>query len=394
MNRNIVFLSPHFPPNWQSFCRALRGTGANVLGVADEHYHNLPDELKYTLTDYYRVDSLENYDELVRALGYFTHRYGKIDRVESHNEHWLETDAMLRKDFNLYGIQPENINIVKRKSHMKEVFRKAGIKVAEGRIANTFEDAKKLIEELGYPVVAKPDKGVGAKGTYRIDNEQDLKSWSDTKEDKDYIIEEFIEGPIYTYDGLTDRKGKPLFITSHTYSKNVMEIVHEQCHMYYYSFREIDEDIKEAGRKCLEAFDIRERFFHFEFFNVKKVNPNAPDKIVALEINARPPGGFTTDMFNYSSDIDVYKVWAEMLVHGETKLNYNRKYYSCFISRRSKYDYAYSEEDIEHKYSSMIASKKIMPAVFAVAMGNMGYIIRSESLVKLIEACNYIHAVK
>jgi len=42
---------------------------------------------------------MHNYDEMLRALGYFTHRYGKIDRIDSLNEYWLETEARLRTDF-------------------------------------------------------------------------------------------------------------------------------------------------------------------------------------------------------------------------------------------------------------------------------------------------------
>ena len=33
--------------------------------------------------------------------------------------------------------------------------------------------------------------------------------------------------------------------------------------------REIPEDLREAGRKVVEAFNVRERFFHFEFFRLE-----------------------------------------------------------------------------------------------------------------------------
>ena len=46
---------------------------------------------------------MHNYDELLRACGYFTHRYGKIDRLDSHTEYWMETEARLRTDFNVPG---------------------------------------------------------------------------------------------------------------------------------------------------------------------------------------------------------------------------------------------------------------------------------------------------
>ena len=101
---NVVFLSPHFPPNWYRFAVALRSAGANTLGIADSSWEDLRPELRDALNDYYRVDDLGNYDQLTRALGYFIHRHGRIDRLDSLNEHWLETEAALRTDFNIPGI--------------------------------------------------------------------------------------------------------------------------------------------------------------------------------------------------------------------------------------------------------------------------------------------------
>lgn len=88
---NFVFLSPHFPPNFYYFAVRLKQQGVNVLGLADENYDSLRSELKGALTEYYRVNDMHNYDDLLRALGHFTHRYGKLDRLDSHNEYWLET---------------------------------------------------------------------------------------------------------------------------------------------------------------------------------------------------------------------------------------------------------------------------------------------------------------
>ena len=93
---NVVFLSPNFPPSYYLFCVNLRCLGANVLGIGEEPHEQLRPELKTALTDYYRVDRLDDYEQALRAVGYFTHRFGRIDRIASHNEHWLELEAYLR----------------------------------------------------------------------------------------------------------------------------------------------------------------------------------------------------------------------------------------------------------------------------------------------------------
>src|SRR5688572_21405765 len=262
---NFSFLSPHLPPNYYRFAVALKNHGVNVLGLADESYDSLRSELKSSLAEYFRLNSMHNYDELVRALGYFTHRHGKLDRIDSHNEYWLETEARLRTDFNMPGIRTDQIGRIKRKSLMRETFTKAGVKVARGKVVKTREDADSLIAETGYPLVAKPDVGVGAAATYKIHNENELQAFFESKPTVDYLFEEFVNGQIVTFDGLTDRDGTPVFTNSLFYSTGIMETVLNDDLVYYYTLREIPSDVQTLGARVLEAFDVRERFFHFEF---------------------------------------------------------------------------------------------------------------------------------
>ena len=98
---NFIFVSPHFPKTYWNFCDRLHRNGVNVLGIGDAPFDEIPWELKNCLTEYYRVDNLGNYNEMLRAVAYFTFHYGKIDWIESNNEYWLEMDAQLRTDFNI-----------------------------------------------------------------------------------------------------------------------------------------------------------------------------------------------------------------------------------------------------------------------------------------------------
>ena len=98
---NFVFISPNFPQTYWNFCDRLRRNGANVLGIGDAPYDDLEDGLKGALTEYYKVSSLEDYDQVFRAVAFFSFKYGKIDWIESMNEYWLEQDARLRTDFNV-----------------------------------------------------------------------------------------------------------------------------------------------------------------------------------------------------------------------------------------------------------------------------------------------------
>ena len=126
---NFVFISPHFPSNYYLFCRALKNNGVNVLGIADTHYDNLSPELKEALSDYYQVPSLEDGDAVLRAVAWFTHKWGKIDWLESNNEYWLIQDAWLRTMFHIdTGPMLNDMEKFKRKSQMKILLMKQALK--------------------------------------------------------------------------------------------------------------------------------------------------------------------------------------------------------------------------------------------------------------------------
>ena len=61
---NFVYISPHFPAVMQNFCIALRENGVTVLGIGDAPYETLSDSLRGALQEYYRVNDMENYDQM------------------------------------------------------------------------------------------------------------------------------------------------------------------------------------------------------------------------------------------------------------------------------------------------------------------------------------------
>ncbi len=381
---NFVYLSPHFPPNYYRFCVHLRNYGAIVLGLADEPYDHLTSDLKRTLHEYYRVNNMHNYDELLRALGYFTHRYGKINGLDSHNEYWMETEARLRTDFNIPGFNNENIAQVKKKSEMKKQFIKAGVNVARGEVIHEHRAAEKFISEVGYPVVAKPDVGVGAAQTYKINNPDELWLFWNDKLPIPYIFEEFIAGQIFSFDGLADQDGKIVFYTAHCYSNGIMETVNADTDIYYVSLRDIPADLEAAGRSIAKIYDLRARFFHFEFFRA----PNG--KLVALEVNMRPPGGLTTDMFNYANDTDIYREWANVIINNRFEVNNERPYHCAYAGRKNNKPYRHNHEQILAELGSAIVHHEALSGVFSAALGNYGYLIRSPQLSEVERMVAYI----
>ena len=381
---NSVFLSPHFPPNFYHFAVHLKGCGAKVFGIADEAYENLNPALQASLTEYYRVSDMHNYDELVRALGYFTHKYGKLDHLDSHSEYWLETEARLRSDFNIPGLKLDEIDRIKRKSQMKKVFEEAGLKPARGRVCRNKQEVLSFIEEVGYPVVAKPNVGVGAAKTFKLTDAESLEYYLKEKLPQTYIVEEFIDAPIVTFDGLVDIEGNVIFSSTLQYDKGVMEIVNEETDMYYYLTEEIDPRLERAGFITLRAFDVSARFFHFEFF----MTPEG--EVIPLEVNMRPPGGLTVDMWNYLFDFDCYRTWAEMIVNDIARPVETRGNCIIYVSRKDRIQYALTHAEVVDRFKDLLVLEERISPIFAPALGDQGYILRGKQVKILTDAAQVI----
>jgi hypothetical protein len=115
---------------------------------------------------------------------------------------------------------------------------------------------------------------------------------------------------------------------------------------------------------------------------------------VALEVNMRPPGGFTTDMFNYACDIDIYRTWAKLLVSDRTDVDYTRAYHCCYASRKFTHAYVHSHEEILARFGSAMVQVESVPGVFAGALGDIGYIFRAEKMEQIEEIVGFIHEEK
>jgi hypothetical protein len=222
-------------------------------------------------------------------------------------------------------------------------------------------------------VIAKPDVGVGAAKTYRIDDAAALAGFLSDRPTIDYFLEEWCEGQLLSYDGLADRHGKIVLEASITYGITVLEALGGPD-MSYWLEREIPDDLRELGQRTAKAFDVRERPFHFEFFRM----PDGTYK--AVEVNMRQPGGYTVDMWNYQNDADVYRAFAQILVHGTTDIENLRPHFVLWAGRKRGRSYALTYAEVAKKYDHLLLHHLRVDDVFAAAMGNEGYVLRGPEL--------------
>ncbi len=378
---NVIFISPHFPRHFYQFCERLKSRGVNVLGIGDCPWEGIGPACQNALTDYRAVASLQDYDAVYRAAAGYIHQYGRIDFVESQNEYWLELDARLRTDFNIAtGPKLDAMPAMNRKSRMKAAYRRAGIPAARWTLPKTLRAAQLFAAKVGYPVVCKPDRGMGASDTHRLNSADELAAfWAGRDQAVAYIEEECVPGHVETFDGITDSRKNLLFCASQVLPRSLMDAAHGEDIVSYCQAPAAD--LRTAGERLLREFDTRNRFFHFEFFRLDADKPGLGGRgeIVGLEVNMRAPGGRIPDKMNYAFDTDVYTIWADSLIHDRCYMNSAFRHTVTHIGRRHAIAYAHSDGEIRAAMGDRLIEDFEVDAALAADMGDHAFLLRADT---------------
>ncbi len=405
---NFIFVSPNYPQRYFKWIESLKARGITVLGIGDTPYNETSPRLRNSLTEYYFLPNLGSFDEMLKACRYFERKYGKIDYLESNNEWWLYQDARLRKELNITtGFFPEEMEKIKAKSAMKACFQKAGVKTMRYILVDGPKDIEKTLEfakSVGYPLFAKPNVGVGAAQSHSLKNEEEVRSLLSNTLEETFIIEEYIDGEIISFDGICDSSSNVVFCTCDHFPTPVAEVVNEAKDEYYYTspfnleFNDVNRDeFLKAGIATVKAFGIKKRFFHIEFFVLKSDKEGFAKKgeFVALECNMRPAGGYTPDLLNYANSVSCYEIYADIIAYDKNYQDMNKeKFYAFSVSRRDELNYLYTEEEIYKKYGSSMCAHGQYPKHMADAMGDEYFFAKFRTIAEGEEFDRFVRAKK
>lgn len=380
---NFVYLSPAFPAIGVHFCEHLARAGVRVFGIGDNSWDELPDALRGALAEYCRVGNLDDYDQVFRAVAYLSYRHGKIDWLESNNEHWLALDARLRTDFHITtGHGVEALAAIKSKAHMKPVYAAAGVPSARQARVTDAAGVLAFAAHVGYPLIAKPEQGVGATDTARLASDDEVRAFFATPRGTPYVVEEFVTGDLISYDALLDAAGRPLFEAATRFPPSIMDIVLDQLDLAYRIEAQLPAGLADVGRRTVAAFGMRNRFVHLEFFHLTADHPGLgrAGDWVGLEVNMRPAGGDTVDLYNYARNADVYQVYTDLVTGRDTGAAARAAadpQFGVYASRRDGFPYAMPRAALLAKYAGELRQVRRNPDLFAPQMGNEYFVIRT-----------------
>jgi len=334
LSMNVLMISPGYPAEMQQFTKGLAEVGASVIGLGDQPQNGLDPELKRSLSAYFEAESLWDEEVTVAQVRKIASQ-ARIDLVECLWEPGMVLAARIREALGLPGMTVEQTIPFRDKETMKQVLDAAGIRTPHHYRVRTSEQAREAVEKIGYPVIVKPIAGAGSTDTYRVDNDQELdQAVAAVRHVEEVSVEEFVEGEEFTFDTICSN-GEVHYLNMMWYRPRPLEgKLKEWISPQAIALRNIDDPKMDVGRdmgfKVLEALQFRTGFTHMEWYLT------SDGEAVFGEIGGRPPGANAVELMNYACDIDVFRGWAEAVVHHRFSQTVERKFNCGIVFKRAR----------------------------------------------------------
>ncbi len=312
---NIIFIEPVFPPNQREFVRGLAAAGATVIGIGERPVEALDEELRDWMLHYQQIGNVTDVGALVDAVRFAQSKVW-IDALESTIEAHTMAAAQAREACGIPGTSVRTAYLCRDKPSMKEVLRDAGIPTAMSTAAHNAAEVRAFAATVGYPLILKPRAAAGASGTSRVDSDADLDralASLGASGASDVAVEEFVEGHEGFYDTISI-DGRPAYDFISHYYPNVLEAMRERwISPQFIATNRVDTvpdygQVRDLGLRAIEALGIGTSATHMEWFF-------GPKGLRFSEIGCRPPGVRAWDLYAAGNDIDIYREWANAIVH-------------------------------------------------------------------------------
>jgi formate-dependent phosphoribosylglycinamide formyltransferase (GAR transformylase) len=335
---NVVFVEPAFPPTQRHFVRALAEVGASVIGIGERPVDHLDDELKGWMTHYHQVSTVVDAGVLTDAVRWVQDKVW-VDRLESTIEAHTMAAAQAREACTIPGTSVRTAWLCRDKPSMKDALRAAGIPTAASAAVTSADEVHAFVGAVGFPIILKPRTGAGALDTVRVDDTAQLDAALGRfggQSVESIAVEEFVEGHEGFYDTVSIDGHAALDFVSHYYP-NVLEAMRARwISPQFVSTNRIDtaadyQELRDLGARVNAALGIGTSATHMEWFF-------GPKGLRFSEIGCRPPGVGAWDLYSAGNDLDLYRGWADAIVHGHVAARPSRQFATGIVALRPDRD--------------------------------------------------------
>ena len=314
---NVLFVAPFFLETTLRFvAAAARLPGVRVGLVSQDRLEKLPAGIRERLAAHYRVPDALTAEGILPGVEALAAGMGGVDRLLGTLEELQVPLGEIRDRLGIPGMGAATAVNFRDKGRMKEVLRGAGLPCARSGLARSPEEARRLVGEIGFPVVLKPPAGAGARGTARLDEAGALEAWLrqvPPSPEHPTLVEEFIQGEEHSFDSISIR-GELVWFSINHYFPSALHVLEEPWIQWCVVLpREVEhpryDAIRDAAARSLRALGMGTGLSHLEWFR------RGDGSVAISEVGARPPGAHFTSLISYAHDFDLFRAWAELVVH-------------------------------------------------------------------------------
>lgn len=346
------------------FARGLAQCGARVTGMGEHPVQSLPVVVRQCLTDYIQVPTLTDETAVLAAVQQRQSRGRRFVRLECLWEPFMMLAASLRESLGVAGMHVAQTELFRDKEKMKRALDAAGVRTPRHERAAGAAAIREAVNRIGLPVVVKPIAGAGSAHTHEVrDNETLEAAIRDVGEYREVSVEEYIAGEEYTYDTVCSG-GDILYENIAWYRpKPIVGRNVEWISMQTVNLRDIERPElsagRELGRRVIEVLGFRTGFTHMEWF----LTPDG--EAIFGEIGARPPGGRSVDLMNYTHDFDIYVGWAEAVCGKRFTQDAKKRYNAAAIFKRARGQgricAIHGLQQLRQRYADHIVVEELLP---------------------------------
>ncbi len=320
---HVVFIAPRFLENTNRFVKAFAALGDVELSVVSaDPEQAIPAALKKRVVSHYRIDNPMDAGQLTQAVGAIGRSVKRVDRLAGALEQLQMPLAQVRDALDIEGLRVETARSFRDKDRMKAVLRKAGVPVAKSALATSARDLEAFVEQVGYPVIVKPQAGVGARATYRVTSREDLAALAKQgvvpSPERPLQAEEFVRAREHTCETVTVR-GEPVWHSGTRYYPSPLEVLETPWVQYCVLLprEETDTDhtrFHPKNKAALAALfgdaaktAAGSALTHMEWFL------REDGTALVNEVGVRPPGVGIMPLMSIAHEMDFWDAWAELV---------------------------------------------------------------------------------
>ena len=335
---HVVFIAPRFLENTNRYVRAFAGLdGVTLSVISGDPEEAIPVPVRSRVAAHYRVGDVMDAGQLTVAVRALAGAVGRVDRLAGMLEQLQMPMAEVRDALGLEGLGVESARNFRDKDRMKDVLRQAGVPVARSVLARSAAELRAFVDEVGFPVIVKPQAGLGTRATHRVDSGAILDALTAPSSSAPIQVEEFVRAREHTCETVTIR-GQAVWRSGTRYFPSPLEVLETPWVQYAVLLpRETDDptwtDFHPINGAALTALFGKDgataagtALTHMEWFlredGTRLVN----------EVGVRPPGVQIMPLMNLAHDTDMFAAWARLVAFDEfTPVEREYAAGSCFF---------------------------------------------------------------